>query len=276
MIHALLFLAMIWMAFLGLRLIFIFVKGIFGAIAFILAVTLIVVVVVTQKSSSPVINSDQSNSMFEQTLMTKVDCSDVDQVLAGALGASELCDRYYKGEQCRREIEEVFTRFRLKLSPIDLCGGRQTSAFPELPLPKSFDQQAVEFRSSITDEEYSQWIEKLHAVNSGQSSISLVEIRPTPLLATFVAFEKPSGDALQRIAGTEAQRLGGVVLESVPLLTPFSGIVRGVYEKNERQECTVRIRDHSLCIQRKDYVTCNVLDWTIGPHEQICVDYLVR
>ena len=275
MIQILILLAMIPLALAGLRLVFALVKGVFGFIFFGL-ILLLMVTFGTSNHSTHTKSVESVPMKAEPERASAVDCSDVDQVLTGSLGGGGLFDRYYKGEQCRTEIEVGFTRLRLQLSPANLCGSPQPSLQSEPPLPKSLNQQAIAFRSSMQDEEFNQWVEKLYALNPTETELTLAKVRSTKLLAAFAALVKPSGDALEAIDSSYTKKSGSVGLPTVPLIAPFSGIVRGVYEKNERQECTVRLRDHSLCIQRNDAVTCNVFDWTQGPQEQICVDYLIR
>ena len=269
---------MIPLAFAVLRLFVALVKGVFSFIFIGLVIALVVTLGTTNQPAKMDSKSDERAPLTFDPVRGSVvvDCSDVDQMLTGSAGIGELCDRYYKGEQCRTEIEVGFTRFRLQLSPANLCGSPQPSLLPEPPLPKSLNQQAIDFRASMQDEEFNQWVEKLYALSPTETELSLAKVRSTKLLAAFAAFVKPSGDALKAINSGDTKKSGSVGLTTVPLIAPFSGIVRGVYEKNERQECTVRLRDHSLCIQRNDAVTCNVFDWTQGPQEQICVDYLIR
>jgi len=52
--------------------------------------------------------------------------------------------------------------------------------------------------------------------------------------------------------------------------------VRGVYERTTRRECSVRVRDHSLCIERDGSIRCNVYAKDVAEDEQVCVDYLIR
>jgi hypothetical protein len=143
------------------------------------------------------------------------------------------------------------------------------------PVPNSLDEIASAFTASTTPDERSEWIRNLHNLLLSKTSLTLQDIRRTEFLPVFVAFAKPTGDALQKLDTLDFSS-GSVTLKSVPLLTPFSGIVRGVYKRDDRNECSIRLRDHSLCIQRNDTVSCNVFNLDESAQEQVCVDYLIR
>ena len=146
MVQILILLAMIPLALLGLRLVFALAKGFFGLVFFGLAMVLVVSL---GTSNHPAKNNDQSKERVplavEPIRASEVDCSDVDQMLIGSFGIGELCDRYYKGEQCKPEIEAGFVRSRLQLSPVDLCGSPQPALLPEPPLLNRLDQKALAF-----------------------------------------------------------------------------------------------------------------------------------
>jgi hypothetical protein len=207
-------------------------------------------------------------------VISSYDCSDIERVLSEQYGALDLCDRFYKGELCRTEIEMVFNRLGVQLSPADKCGIPIRKIDVE-PVPSSLDEIASAFTASTTPVERSEWIKNLHNLLSSKTSLTLQDIRSTEFLPVFVAFAKPTGDALQKLDSLDLSS-GSVTLKRVPLLTPFSGIVRGVYKRDEKNECSIRLRDHSLCIQRNDTVSCNVFNLEELAQEQVCVDYLIR
>ena len=214
-------------------------------------------------------------------------CADVEQLLASGFGPGELCDRYYKSQQCQSEIEAAFVQAKLQLSPLAVCGAALPPPAPATPLPESFNSKATTFLDKTPLTSRAALFENLHESElPAKSSLALDEVRNTSKLPAFLAFAKPSGDALAieklaggALAGHKLARKatgGSVVLEDVPMFTPFAGIVRGIYQRTPLQECTVRVRDHSLCIEHDGQIKCNVFAQVTEDTEQVCVDYLIR
>jgi len=204
-------------------------------------------------------------------------CAEVEQLLAEPFGPGDLCDRYYKSQQCKTEIEAGFERAQLQLSPVAMCGTALPLPVPVAPLPESFGNMAVKLQEAVPQTDRPALFMNLHNYDTlDKSSLSLEEVRNTPLLPAFLAFAKPTGDALAGITKAGTSLGGAVVLEGVPMFTPFTGIVRGVYERTPRWECSVRVSDHSLCIERDGSIRCNVYAKDVAEDEQVCVDYLIR
>ncbi len=277
MLQLLLFLALGPVAYVAFRLYIAAAKVIFNFVLLLIFMIALVILSISNKSApsntwSPPIPTVTT----EQTQVTP--CDEVEQLLTEPIWPGELCDRYYKGPQCKTEIEAVFERAGLQLSPAAMCGTVLPPPAPSAPLPESFDSLATKFLQSVPKADRNLQFEKLHDFisPSTKSSLILDDVRFTCELAAYLSFVKPTGDALMGLNSATRTTDSSVVLNQVPMLAPFVGIVRGVYEKNSRRECTARLRDHSLCIERDDNVKCNVYEWKIAENEQVCVDYLIR
>jgi hypothetical protein len=204
-------------------------------------------------------------------------CADVEQLIAESFGPVELCDRYYKSQQCQVEIETGFERAELQLSPLANCGAALPSSPPAVALPESFESKANKFLDTVPNTSRPAMFERLYESEPPtNSSLTLEEVRNTSKLTAFLAFAKPTGDALAGLSMAIKTSSGSVVLDGVPLFSPFAGIVHGVYQRTPLQECSVRLHDHSLCIELEGRIKCNVLDQLITASEQVCVDYLIR
>ena len=205
-------------------------------------------------------------------------CADIDAMLADPKRSDQMCEWYHRRSQCQAEIEAGFELSKRRLSPVEQCGTNLPPPPPPEPLPETLDSQATGFMRALPDVERTEWFEKMHDGIDPEiaSNLKFDEVRNKPNMAAFLAFAKPSGDELQTLTTGKRPTSGAVTLNTVPTLAPFSGIVRGVYAKDPRHECSTRLRDHSLCIQRDEAVKCNVFEWSVGEREQVCVDYLIR
>ena len=224
-----------------------------------------------------------SNSWTAQTTAASTQqiqttpCGDVEQLLTEHFGPGELCDRYYKSQQCQAEIAAGFERAQLQLLPVINCGATLPPPAPAITLPESFDSKTSKFLDTVPETSRPALFESLYQSDSSdKSSLTLDEVRNTFQLPAFLAFAKPTGDALTGSSMAVKTFSGSVVLDGAPLFSPFTGIVRGVYRRTPLQECSVRLRDHSLCIEREGRIKCNVLSRLIAETEQVCVDYLIR
>jgi len=203
------------------------------------------------------------------------ECVDVGMFMNDAVGLGELCDRYHKGQQCIDRIESAFKSAGRQLRPLNLCG-LQVAPPAAVPLPEPLENASIRFLQTVSEADRAQRFAALHdKAAGGQETLTLAEVRSTPDLEAFMAFAKPTSVALQAL--TPGHRtMGSVELQGVPLLAPFIGIVRGVYVQDARRECSIRLRDHSLCIERDGVVKCNIFDQSQAPDEHVCVDYLIR
>ena len=205
-------------------------------------------------------------------------CADVEQLLAERFGPGELCDRYYKSQQCQTEIEAAFEQAQLQLTPVAICGAALPPPPPVIPLPESFESMTAKFLDTVSVTSRPAMFERLYESGpTTNSSLTLDEVRNTSKLPAFLALAKPTGDALAGLNMALKAYGGSVVLDGVPLFSPFAGIVRGIYLRTPLQECTVRLRDHSLCIEHESRIKCNVFSRVVAAEtEQVCVDYLIR
>ena len=263
-------------AYIAFRLYWTIAKFTFNLLFLFICVVLIFGLSFASKSFQSPIPSQQKAEFMTEDIQVSA-CADVEQLLTDPLGIGELCDRYYKGEQCKPEIEAGFERVGHQLAPMLKCGSFRPPAAPMTSMPESFNNKVVNFLETVPKSERQSQFMKLHEVRTiATSSLTLDEVRSTDNLPAFLAFSKPTDDALSKaIAGAKA--LGGVVvLSGVPTFDPLTGIVRGIYERNPSHECSVRLRDHSLCIEREATIKCNVYSFPITENEQVCVDYLIR
>jgi len=205
-------------------------------------------------------------------------CGDVDAMLADPKRSDELCDWYHRRSQCQAEIEAGFELSRRRLSPVEQCGTNLPPPAPPEPFPETLESQATGFLRALPQAERTAWFEKMHDGIDAEtaSSLKFDEVRNKPDMAAFLAYTKPSGDELSALTKGRRPTSGAVTLNTISTLAPFSGIVRGVYVKDPRHECSTRLRDHSLCIERDGAVKCNVFAWNVDEREQVCVDYLIR
>lgn len=204
-------------------------------------------------------------------------CADIAQLLAESFGPGELCDRYYKSQQCQTEIEAGFEQAQLQLSPVAVCGSALPPPPPAIPLPESFESKATKFLDTVSETSRPAMFERLYESEPPtHSSLTLDDVRNTSQLPAFLAFANPTHDALAGLNLALKASGGSVVLDGVPLFSPFTGIVRGIYQRTPLQECSVRLRDHSLCIERESRIKCNVFSGAVAETEQVCVDYLIR
>jgi hypothetical protein len=225
----------------------------------------------TSKSDAPIVRATKEGAPVNR-------CADIEAMLTDPMRSDDLCQRYHQQGQCQAEIEAGFDLSRRRLLPVEQCGTNLPPPPPPEPQPETLDSQATGFLRSLPETERTEWFVKMHDGIDPEiaSNLKFDEVRNKPNMAAFLAFAKPSGDELQTLTTGKRPTSGAVTLNTVPTIAPFSGIVRGVYAKDPRHECSTRLRDHSLCIQRDGAVKCNVFAWKVDGREQVCVDYLIR
>lgn len=251
-------------------------KVLFNVFIFLILVIVLLVVALTTKSA-PSTSWAPSTPVVATEQVQVPPCADITQLLTESFGPGELCDRYYKSQKCQSEIEAGFEQARIELSPVAVCGTAMPSPIPVAPVPESFDSKASRFLDTVPSIDRQATFERMHdSALPSQSSVSMDEVRNTSTLPVFLAFAKPTGDALAKLDLATAKVDGSLALEGLPMIAPFTGIVRGVYQRTPHQECTLRLRDHSLCIELDRRIKCNVFASRITDAEQVCVDYLIR
>jgi len=251
-------------------------KVIFNFVVLGVVIVVLAALSIFEKPKASSSSTAQTTTVSTQQIQA-TPCGEVEQLLTEQFGPGELCDRYYKSQQCQAEIETGFERAQLQLSPVINCGATLPPPAPAIPLPESFDSKTSKFLDKVPETSRPALFESLYQSDSpDKRSLTLDEVRNTSQLPVFLAFAKPTGDALTGHSMSVKTFNGSVVLDGVPLFSPFTGIVRGVYQRTPLQECSVRLRDHSLCIEREGHIKCNVLDQLIAETEQVCVDYLIR
>jgi hypothetical protein len=276
MLHLLILIAMVPIALGVLRLVAAVIRGIIGLVLLVVFVCVIASSAAFTPSSHPGAASifESPPAPIQSAALAIVNCTVDDKLDAGGIG--EFCDRYYKGAECHVQIEDAFARRNLRLSPVEQCGNSMTPLPITPTLPESLDSIARAYGKQLPPEDFAQNVAALHELDPEQTALTLASVRNSPLIGAFLAFCAPSSQALEKIPAPGDQDSGSIVLDDLPGLEPFAGIVRGFYERNGQEECTTRLRDHSLCIQRKGAVSCNVFDWHPAPQEQVCIDYLIR
>lgn len=276
MLQLILILALGPIAYIAFRLYWAMAKVIFNFAFFLIVIVVVVGLSLTNKPSSLTTLTQQAPGVTSEDIQISP-CATVDQLLSEPLGLGELCDRYYKGQQCMAEIEAGFQRTGHQLVPMAMCGAVLSPPVPVTFSPESFDNKVAKFMDDVPAAERDSRFVKLHALESvADNSLTLDEVRNRSNLSTFLAFAKPSGDSIRRLKIDPKSFGGTAVLEGVPMFTPFTGIVRGVYQRTPVQECSLRLRDHSLCIERDGSIKCNIYRYEIAENEQVCVDYLIR
>lgn len=259
----------------GLFLLRMYFAALRAVAGFILIIVLALLLTFCSSPSRP-LNASPAALPSERVAEKSVDeCDDVGLFTIDPVGLGKLCDRYYKAQQCIDRIESAFESAGRQLRPVDLCGSQVAS--PAIhPFPEPLENAAIRFLESVPDSDRAQRFAALHTTAAGgQETLTLDEVRSTPDLEVFMAFAKPSSDALQTLTSSQRTLRFGE-LKGVPMFEPFIGIVRGVYVQDLRQECRTRLRDHSLCLQRDGVVKCNIFDQSQASGEQVCVDYLIR
>ena len=251
-------------------------KVIFNFVILGVVIVVLAALSIFEKPKPSSIWAAQTTAVSTQQIQT-APCGDVEQLLTEHFGPGELCDRYYKSQQCQAEIEAGFERAQLQLSPVAVCGSTLPPPPRAIPLPESFESKATKLLDTVSATYRSAMFERLfESEPQTHSSLTLDDVRNTSQLPAFLAFAKPTDDALAGLNMALKATGGSVVLVGVPLFSPFTGIVRGIYQRTPLQECSVRLRDHSLCIQRESRIKCNVFTQVVAETEQICVDYLIR
>ena len=274
----LLILALGPMAYIAFRIYLAAAKVIFNFVVFmVFAVVLIAISIFDKPKPSSSWTAQTTAAAPGQTQAAP--CADVEQLLAERFGPGELCDRYYKSQQCQTEIEAAFEQSQLQLTPVAICGAALPPPPPPpvIPLPESFESMAAKFLDTVSITSRPAMFERLYESGpTTNSSLALEEVRNTSKLPAFLALAKPTGDALAGLNMALKASAGSVVLDGVPLFSPFAGIVRGIYQRTPLQECSVRLRDHSLCIEHESRIKCNVFSRVVAETEQVCVDHLIR